>query len=139
MVDAEVVERRLRELDRRVGELRSLASCGRRTFLSDRALQAQAERHLQLALQAVIDVALHLVAEETPEVPTGYGGAFPILAGRGILDRALADRLKEAAGLRNILVHGYLDVDPARIWTHVGELSDLERYAAAVVAHLRRS
>lgn len=43
-----------------------------------------------------------------------------------------AARLRAAAGLRNVLVHGYLDVDPARVWEHLGELDDLEAFARGV-------
>ncbi|MGH4009875.1 MAG: hypothetical protein ACRDTH_17280 [Pseudonocardiaceae bacterium] len=36
----------------------------------------------------------------------------------------------------NVLVHAYLDVDPARIWTHLGRLNDLENFAHAADAYL---
>ncbi len=139
MVDAEVVGRRLREIGRRLSALRDLQSHGESTFLADLALQAQAERHLQLALQCAIDIALHILADDTDRTPEDYGTAFRELAAVGMLDRNLADRLRLAAGLRNVLVHAYLDVDPARIWTHLGRLGDFEDFAHAVDAYLQRA
>ncbi|HWB70833.1 MAG TPA: HepT-like ribonuclease domain-containing protein [Egibacteraceae bacterium] len=70
------------------------------------------ERHLQLANQSAIDIAMHVLAEDSAETPEDYGAAFTLLARHGVLDDNLANRLSLAAGLRNILVHGYLDVDP---------------------------
>ncbi|MGH3981211.1 MAG: type VII toxin-antitoxin system HepT family RNase toxin [Pseudonocardiaceae bacterium] len=139
MVDAEVVGRRLRVIGRRLGALRDVCSHGESTFLADPALQAQAERHLQLALQCAIDIALHILADDTDRTPEDYGTAFRELAAVGVLDRDLADRLRLVAGLRNVLVHAYLDVDPARIWTHLGRLDDLEDFAHAVDAYLKQA
>ena len=136
MADTEVVGRRLREIGRRLGALREIHDHGESVFLADPALQAQAERHLQLALQCTIDIALHILAEDTDRTPEDYGTALRELATVGVLDRDLADRLRLAAGLRNVLVHAYLDVDPTRIWTHLGRLGDLENFAQAVDTYL---
>lgn len=73
MVDAEVVGRRLREIGRRLRALRDVRAHGENVFLVDAALQAQAERHLQLALQCAIDIALHILAEDTDRTPEDYG------------------------------------------------------------------
>lgn len=139
MVDAEVIGRRLREIGRRLVALRDIRSHGERIFLADLALQAQAERHLQVALQCAIDTALHILADDTDRTPEDYGSAFRELAAAGVLGQDLADRLRLGAGLRNVLVHAYLDVDPARIWTHLSRLDDLEDFAYAVDTYLERA
>ncbi len=75
MVDLDVVVRRLREIGRRLGELRALQAAAER---SDPAAQAQVERHLQVAIQGAIDVALHVVADDTDRTPDDYGSAFAL-------------------------------------------------------------
>jgi uncharacterized protein YutE (UPF0331/DUF86 family) len=139
LVDVEVVGRRLREIGRRLGALRGIRSHGESAFLSDQALQAQAERYLQLALQCAIDIALHILADDTDRTPEDYGSAFRELTVVGVLGHDLADRLRLAAGLRNILVHAYLDVDPARVWAHLSRLDDLEDFAHAVDLYLEQT
>lgn len=47
------------------------------------------------------------------------------------LDR-LAERLGSAADMRNVLVHGYLDVDDEAVWDAFGRLDDLREFAGAV-------
>ena len=37
----------------------------------------------------------------------------------GVIDAPLRDRLKGLGGLRNVLVHGYLRVDPERVAAHL--------------------
>ncbi|HEX6402732.1 MAG TPA: DUF86 domain-containing protein [Pseudonocardiaceae bacterium] len=139
LVDVEVVGRRLREIGRRLAALRGIRSHGESAFLTDQALQAQAERHLQLALQCAIAIALHILADDTDRTPEDYGSAFRELTAVGVLGQDLADRLRLAAGLRNILVHAYLDVDPARVWTHLSRLDDLEDFARAVDLYLEKT
>lgn len=133
MVDPDVIVRRLREIGRRLAELRVLHAGGRR---SDPAVQAQVERHLQVAIQGAIDVALHIVADDTDRTPDDYGSAFLMLAEIGVIGPELATRLRLAAGLRNLLVHAYLDIDPDRLWRHLDHLDDLDAFALAVAEYL---
>lgn len=136
MVDPEVVRRRLRQIDHRLVLLGDVRAHGHEAFINSIALQAQAERHLQLALQAMIDIALHLLADSADPPPEDYGSAFARLARREIVEDELAGRLRLAAGLRNVLVHGYLEIDPQQIWAHLQQLDDLEAFARAVEGSL---
>jgi uncharacterized protein YutE (UPF0331/DUF86 family) len=132
LVDAERLRRRLRELDRRLVLLEGLRGGRREDYLGDIALQAQVERHLQLALQAAIDLALHVSASRPGRAVEGYGDAFLSLAHIGVLPDELAGRLRRAAGLRNVLVHGYIDVDADLLWSSLDGLDDLRAFAAAM-------
>ena len=137
MVDPDVLVRRLRELDRRLGLLAALHGSGDRTsYLADIAVQAQVERHLQIAIQSAIDVAVHVVTEDTSRTPEDYADAFAVLADEALLPGELADRLRLSAGMRNILVHGYADVDPAIVWSALGQLDDLRAFAATMRSRL---
>jgi uncharacterized protein YutE (UPF0331/DUF86 family) len=42
----------------------------------------------------------------------------------------LAARLADAAGMRNVLVHGYLDIDDEAVWGALEHLDDLREFAA---------
>ena len=119
-------------MERRVSLLQTLRAVGREGYLGDLALQAQVERHLQIALQAAIDVALHVVSSGPGRPVEGYGDAFLALGERGVLEPGLARRLRVAAGLRNVLVHGYTDVDPGLVHDGLGRLDDLRGLALAV-------
>ena len=107
-------------------------------FIRDGDLQAQAERHLQVAIQAAIDIALHILSEDTSETPDDYGSAFAELAHHDIIPADLASRLRLAAGLRNLLVHASLDIDPARLHHYLTtDLNDLTEFAALVEHYIR--
>lgn len=137
MADPDLVVRRLREIDRRVAALRAVRGSSREAFLEDSDRQALAERHLQVAIQAAIDIALHVVADDTGETPEDYGSAFVLLAREGVLPPPLGHHLRLAAGLRNVLVHAYADVDASQLWDHLDDVDDLTEFAGYVSAYLQ--
>jgi uncharacterized protein YutE (UPF0331/DUF86 family) len=131
-VDAVVVRRRLRALERSLRILRALRSRGRDAFLSDEVVQDRAERHAQLLAQACADIALHVLAGTGSGAPESYAEALTALAGAGVIGEALGARLADAVRLRNILVHGYLDIDHGRLFDELEWIERTEEFAVAI-------
>lgn len=127
MIDPDPVRRRLRKLDESVARLDDLASRSREEFLSDPTLQAAAERRLQVAIQTVLDIGSHVLSERGSVDWEEYREVPGRLADEGVIPRELADRLAEAAGQRNVLVHLYLDVDPELVYRTLSEELDAFR------------
>jgi uncharacterized protein YutE (UPF0331/DUF86 family) len=134
LVDRAAVEARLARLGRELSMIERVRGAGRDRFLADDGLQHQAERALQLAIQMCIWVGAHLVAARGLRAPDGYRDVFERLSRADALDAALAERLKDAVGQRNLLVHGYVDVDAAVIWEKLAEVEDLRRFARWALA-----
>jgi uncharacterized protein YutE (UPF0331/DUF86 family) len=109
------------------------AMAGRGTWDADPRLRLATERALRLSIQVCIGIAGHLVAELN--LPMPYRGLFPELNAAG-LDPALAERLGAATGLRNVLVHEYIDLDEDVVWGSLGFLDDIREFAAFVVTKL---
>jgi uncharacterized protein YutE (UPF0331/DUF86 family) len=94
------------------------------------------ERGLQLAAQNALDLATHIAASSGSDVPD-YASAIDVLGRLGVLDVSFAARFRAVAGLRNRLVHGYLEVDKVRLHGLLNErLDDFVEFAARVRAHL---
>jgi uncharacterized protein YutE (UPF0331/DUF86 family) len=111
----------------------------RQRFLSDWNEQYKIEFPLQQAIQAAIDLAAHLAADEAGPRPNTLAGLFGALAGRDMIDHDLAGRLAMMARFRNLLVHSYADIDQERVWEIVStSLGDLDDFFA-VVGRLVRS
>ena len=95
---------------------------------------------LQLAVQAVVDVASHVVASLGGRVGDQYRDNLLQLGELGVLPPDFARRIAPMAGLRNILVHEYLAVDLRevhRVLNH--HLDDLVAFAAYVDEFLERA
>jgi uncharacterized protein YutE (UPF0331/DUF86 family) len=134
LVDRAAVEARLARLDRELSMIERVRGAGRDRFLADDGLQHQAERALQLAIQMCIYVGVSLGTARGLRAPDVYRDVFERLSREDTLDAALAERLKEVVGQRNLLVHGYVDVDAAVIWEKLAEVDDLRAFAGWAVA-----
>lgn len=88
-------------------------------------------RHrIQTAAQICIDLAAHVIASEGFRPPATYADTFTVLAEEGIIDAPLARALRDLAGLRNLIVHLYAQVDDDRVAAEVaGGLPHLDAFA----------
>lgn len=110
---------------------------GEQRFLEDRGEQYRVEFPLQQAIRVCIDLAAHLLADAPGERPSTLPGTFSALAERGVVDRDLGSRLAAMARFRNLLVHGYADIIPERVWEIVTHhLGDIETYFGSVARSL---
>jgi uncharacterized protein YutE (UPF0331/DUF86 family) len=129
LVDAESVSVRLDRLSQLLEELEEIRAAGQDAYQGDFRSRLAAAHAIQLAVQVCIDVGAHLIAERGLRTPSDYRGIFESLRSAD-LDPGLAERLGEAVGMRNILVHGYLEVDDDAVWSALDRLDDLRRFAA---------
>jgi len=97
-------------------------------LLQDPYLQDIIERNLEVAAQAVIDMANRIISIEGLEKPRDYYGAIKRLGEAGILALEFADKLAPIAGFRNILVHDYLDINWDEVYNHLHQIDDLSRF-----------
>lgn len=135
MVDRDVVFQRLSALRLNARRLAGAHAEGRERFVSDEDLYLKAERCLQLAIQAMLDIGTHIIADQGLNRPAGYEDVVPELGRAGILPAELVGRLSGTAGLRNILVHDYLAVDHGRMFDDLTTgLRDFEEFARAIEA-----
>lgn len=127
MVDPEVLQRRLQKLEQLLRGLEGLRSISLDEFMADARHQAVAERWLHLSAECVLDVAHHVIADQRWREPTSFKDAIEVLLQEGVLDAPLCGELVPMAGLRNVLVHMYLDVNAAIVHAVVQTKLDVFR------------
>jgi uncharacterized protein YutE (UPF0331/DUF86 family) len=131
MIDSDLVAKKLALIETCVQQLRTMARP--EDLRKDIREQRFVEHTLQVAIQAALDVASHIVSDERLGEPETNRELFDLLARGGRLPEALASSLRDMAGFRNVLVHGYQDVDLAIVEDvlahHLGDLLD---FVAAV-------
>jgi uncharacterized protein YutE (UPF0331/DUF86 family) len=135
VTDADLVAKKLAIIETSCRELRELARLDRiRTDVRERRF---VEHTLQVAIQAVLDVASHIVSDERLGEPDTNRALFPLLQSAGWIESELSEALQRMAGFRNVLVHGYADVDLGIVEDAAGAgLADLERFVAVVRGRL---
>lgn len=109
MTDPELIRKRLAHIATCLSDLRRLA---RPEVLEHDIRERRFVEHtLQLAIQAALDVASHIVADQRLGEPVTHRRLFELLGEADILDEHLSVRLGDMAAFRNVLVHGYIEVD----------------------------
>ncbi len=132
MVDAERLLSILGRVTSRLRILDGYAAQERAGLLADRVRLGDLKYTFQTAIEACIDAAQHVVADRGLGVPASNGAAFLSLADAGLLERELATVMAGAVGFRNILVHGYAEVDDARVVEHLDRRPALRAFVSAM-------
>lgn len=117
----DTVENRLLRLETVISELMRLASADPEVFRESLSEMWKVERGLQIGAELLFDIGTHILVAQFGVSPQEYRDIFEGLARQKVISRSLAERLRGLAGFRNILVHSYMDLDPARV------LDNLER------------
>jgi uncharacterized protein YutE (UPF0331/DUF86 family) len=135
--DPLVLRRHLLALDDALNRLERHAAVALEAYTTDPDLQWTVERGLLLCAQNVLDIAAHLSASAGVDSPD-YTASIEALGRLGFVPADLAQRLRPLAGFRNVLVHAYLPVDPARVHEALTtKLRDLRDFAAHIERSLR--
>jgi uncharacterized protein YutE (UPF0331/DUF86 family) len=114
-LDPDVITARLRTMRRLLDELDRLGPVDADRFAREFATQLVVERIVSQLVDLAASINAHVVAVATGASPPDVRRSFAAASGTGLVDAGLAARLAPSAGLRNVLVHGYVDLDVARL------------------------
>lgn len=133
-VRLKLVRERMAAVADYVEALRALPQESEAVFLADRRNPDSAESLLRRALEALFDIARHLLAKGMGKGALEYKEVARLAVAHGLLaDADLGRRFEEMAGFRNRLTHFYDEVTPHELYGIVcDEIGDLEALADAL-------
>ena len=135
-IDVQIIRRHLAALRESLQVLAGHSGVSLEELDTDTELLWVVERGLQLCAQNALDIATHIAASRGRDVPD-YASAIDELGRLGVLDHSFAQEFRNVAGFRNVLVHGYLDVDLEVLHKLLHDrLGDFESFAAHVESYL---
>lgn len=89
--------------------------------------------NLQRAIEASIDLAMHIVSMERLGLPQSSRDAFEMLHQKRIIDTNLLAKMNAMVGFRNIAVHNYQKIDLVILQNIVEEhLADFSDFVDAI-------
>jgi uncharacterized protein YutE (UPF0331/DUF86 family) len=139
MIDKDLIYRKLSRLKMYLDELKPISEKPFKEYLANPLLKASAERFIQLIVECASDVNNHTVVESGKRPPEDYTSSFIKAAECGLIDRELAERIKGSAGMRNVLVHEYMDIDDEKVYKTIPvALKDYKEYIKQVNAFLEK-
>lgn len=111
MMDDRLIEKRLGWIEASCEKLRRSAKPA--SIETDEVQRGFAEHTLRTAIQAAIDVATLIVTARKLGEPDSTRSLFRLLALDGWVSQEQVEVWRRIVGFRNIVVHRYLEVDPA--------------------------
>ncbi|MFH1065728.1 MAG: DUF86 domain-containing protein [Nanoarchaeota archaeon] len=90
-------------------------------YLHDAKTKAACERYFEKITEAMIDLAFLIIKDKRLKQPEDDKEAFDALAKEKIISEELAEQLKNAKGMRNIIAHQYGIVDDKIVFHSITE------------------
>lgn len=84
------------------------------------------------SIQLIIDLACSIVAKKNLGIPKNYSDCIQLLISNNYLDKILGDKIKNAVGLRNLIVHEYGIIDVNKLYDYLNNLNDIRDFAIAI-------
>lgn len=134
MVKAELIQRRISKLEEFIQYLLQIQQYDYKSFMKKPEIFGSAERFLHMAIESLIDMGNHVIADmNLGEV--GYYSDIPlILMNKGYLNEDQKNNFIKMIGFRNTLVHEYIDIDRKIVYdilkNHLEDIKDLEKVFA---------
>jgi uncharacterized protein YutE (UPF0331/DUF86 family) len=114
-LDPDAIAGKLRTMRRLLDELEHLGVVSADRFAQEFVTQLVVERIVSQLVDLAAAINAHVAAVESGAAPQDLRRSFAAAADAGLIDLDLAERLAPSAGLRNVLVHAYLELDVARL------------------------
>ena len=111
MVDRDLLRRKLAELSEYVTQASEYRDLTVERYRADWKTQRIVERTLQMAIEACLDVASHVLTDRGLRAPSTYAETFEILVQAGLMSPSLGHVMVEMTGFRNVIVHEYARID----------------------------
>ncbi len=134
MVDRDLLLRKIADLDQYLAQASGYRGISLDDYRRDWKTQRIVERTLQIAIEACLDIAAHVIADRPLRVPATYAETFEVLAEAGLIDPDLRDAMVRMTGFRNVIVHEYARIDADIVVGILRDrLDDLARFRTAAL------
>jgi len=139
VVNQLLVESILSDIKSNIHALRNADDITWEVYKTDVRSRRFVERSLHIMVEAVIDVAQHIVSDENLREPANYGDTFLVLAENAIINTAHLHTYEKMAAFRNLIVHYYERIDDEVVFGIFRKnLQDFELFITEIVQFMRK-
>jgi uncharacterized protein YutE (UPF0331/DUF86 family) len=109
-------------------------------YISNKKEKAACERYFEKIIGAITDVAFYVIKLKKLRIPQDDSDAFEVLKENKIIDDKLAQKLKDAKGMRNILAHEYGKIDDEIVFDSIKDelILDAEEFIKQIKQFLKK-
>lgn len=136
MIDRDLLTAKIGYIEKNLKQLELLQKIPEETFLKDNFFIGATKYYLQTCIEAMLDIAHHVIARQRYRSPESYVDSFRVLGEEGILPEAYLPVFYQMARFRNRVVHLYHEVDDREVYKILQtSLSDFRVFVKAILEH----
>ena len=129
MVKRDVIKERLNQLITSLEKIKRYKNLSLEEFLDDDIAQDVVEYNLFIAINMMIDMAMHIVTDERLGYAKTFSEAFEVLYKKGYIFKEELDTYRSMIGLRNILSHEYIKINKKIVYDVMqNRLDDFKKF-----------
>ena len=121
---------KINDLERSLNELFGFFPKNIRDYKDNLRDKAASERYFEKIIENIIELAILIIKEKDLETPEDEDNCIKILSKNNLIPENLADKLIEAKGMRNIIVHQYGEIDDEIVFDAINKelKTDVEEF-----------
>ncbi|MGM0652840.1 MAG: type VII toxin-antitoxin system HepT family RNase toxin [Bacillota bacterium] len=128
-LNKERIRAKVADIKENLQVLRNYSKQDREEFVANKEAVRSAKYAYIVMIEASSNIANHLCARLINTSPDSYAECFLLLGKHELISSKLSANLSKMAGFRNILVHGYKEIDDSKIYDFLQtSLDDLDLY-----------
>ena len=115
------IEDKIKEIEKYLEEIMNFIPDSFEEYEKDAKTKSACERHFEKIIEAVIDLAFIIIKSKKWEVPEDDSNALDIIVNKKIISSDLSEKLRDAKGMRNFIIHQYGKIDDFKVFTAIKE------------------
>ena len=116
MVNKQIIFRLLNNIESYINDLEEIDAIKYKEYSTEIKTQRFVERTLHITIEAMFDIAHHIISDERLREPDSYADAFTVLEENKIISSDFLKTAKLIAQFRNKLVHYYEKIDTEMVF-----------------------
>jgi len=139
MIDTKRIHESVDRIQGYLHELEPYTTMDFLVYLDSNEHYRTAERLLQLIVDQAVEINSHLLVESGLPSPVDYKTSFLHLVRIKVLPVDLTESISDSAGLRNLLVHEYAEVEAERVFSSIPQaMKEYTSYCKCVLKFLSK-
>jgi len=86
------------------------------------------------SIQIIIDLSCHITVKKNLGNPGKYSDCIELLGKNNYISKELKDKLLKMIGLRNILVHEYIEIDLDKLYNLLDNIDDFKQFVEEIIS-----
>lgn len=127
----------MKRLEKALQILQQSSNVNFEELIANHVLLSAVERNFHVAIECILDIGNHIIAERGFETPEDNEDILRILGDESVIPSTFAEEIKGISGFRNILVHEYTNIDYELLYDYLrNRLDDFRKFAAYISSYL---